>query len=312
MVSGRHPTVLRTGSVALVAAVVCAGVVAAGADATGVPRAPQAPQAPQTMTRSVFVAVTDSKGAPVLDLTPADVTIKEDGKAREITKVERAAGPLTIALLIDDNGVGANDARVAVAGFLQRLRGLAEISLGTTAGQHVTRVNYTTDFEAQVAVVRQLYTRPPAPGGALLDAIVDASKSLQARKAARPNIVAMAFGSEESNNIRQDRVLDQLQQSGSALHVISMSKPNTTPGLDENMNRNKVLGDGPKQSGGRYEEMVASAGLTKALQLVADDLLSQYQVSYTLPAGVSPSGKIVVAVNRRGVTFRAPTRVPER
>ena len=39
------------------------------------------------------------------------------------------------------------------------------------------------------------------------------------------------------------------------------------------MNRNKVLGDGPKQSGGRHEEMVASAGVPKALQLVADDLL---------------------------------------
>jgi len=293
--------------VALVATALCAGVFSTDAGALGAP-------APQALTRSVFIAASDSKGAPVLDLAAADVTVKEDGKAREVTKVERAAGPLTIALLIDDNGVGANDARIAVAGFLQRLRGLAEISIGTTAGQHVTRVDYTTDFDAQIAVVRQLYTRPPTPGGSLLDGIVDAAKSLEARKVARPNIVAMAFGSEESNNIRQDRVLDQLQQSGVALHVISMSKPNTntTPGLDENMNRNKVLGDGPKQSGGRYEEMVASAGLPKALQLVADDLLNQYVVSYTLPAGVKPSGKIAVAVGRRGVTFRAPTRVPER
>ena len=286
----------------LVAVGVCAATLAAGAGAPAVPQ----------VTRTVFIAARDNKGAPVLDLTAKDVTVKEDGKAREVTKVERASGPLTIALLVDDNGVGANDARVAIAGFLQRLRGVAEISIGTTAGQHVTRVDYTTNFDAQVAVVRQLYTQPPAPGGALLDAIVDAAKSLQTRKSARPNIVAMAFGSEEFNNVRQDRVLDQLQQSGAALHVVSMSKPNTTPGLDENMNRNKVLGDGPKQSGGRYEEMVASAGLTKALQLVADDLVNQYVVSYTLPAGVSPSGKIAVAVSRRGVTLRAPTRVPER
>jgi VWFA-related protein len=302
VLSGRHPTVRQPGLVTLVAVVVCAATVAAGAVA------PPAPQA----TRSILIAASDGKGAPVLDLTAKDITIKEDGKAREVTKVERAAGPLTIALLIDDNGVGANDARLAIAGFLQRLRGVAEVSIGTTAGQHVTRVDYTTDFEAQIAAVRQLYARPPAPGGALLDAIVDASKSLQTRKAARPNIVAMAFGSEEFNNVRQDRVLDQLQQSGAILHVISMSKPNTTPGLDENLNRNKVLGDGPKQSGGRYEEMVASAGLTKALQLVADDLVNQYVVSYTLPAGVSPSGKIAVAIGRRGVTLRAPTRVPER
>ena len=78
------------------------------------------------------------------------------------------------------------------------------------------------------------------------------------------------------------------------------------------MNRNKVLGDGPKQSGGRHEEMIATAGVPKALQLVADDLLNQYVVSYSLPAGVKPSGKIAVAVGRRGVTLRAPTRVPDR
>src|SRR5262245_48842575 len=183
---------------------VCAATLVGGATA---------PAAPQS-ARAIFLAASDSKGARVLDLTAKDVTVKEDGKAREVTKVERASGPLTIALLIDDNGVGVNDARVAIAGFLQRLRGVAEISIGTTAGQHVTRVDYTTDFDAQIGAVRQLYMRPPNPGGALLDAIVDASKSLQTRKSARPNIVAMAFGSEEFNNVRQDRVLDQLQQSG--------------------------------------------------------------------------------------------------
>ena len=271
----------------------------------------------QATTRTVHVSASDTKGAPVTDLTAADVTVKDDGKAREVVKVERASGPLSVALLIDDNGLGANDVRLAVAAFAQRLRGLAEMSIVTTAGQNVTRVDYTTDFEAQIGVVRQLYGRPAPPGGHLLEAIQDASKSLSARPSPRRAIVALAFESVEFSNLRQDRVLDALQQSGASLHVIAVGKPVSnsaaaSTGLDENMNRNKVLGDGPKQSGGRHEEMIATAGVPKALQLVADDLLNQYAVSYSLPAGVKPSGKIAVAVGRRGVTLRAPTRVPDR
>ena len=271
----------------------------------------------QATTRTVYLSATDAKGAPVTDLTASDITVKDDGKARDVTAVERAAGPLSIALLIDDNGYGANDVRTAVAAFAQRLRGLAEMSIVTTAGQNVTRVDYTADLEAQIGAVRQLYARPAPGGGHLLEAIQDASKSLAARPSPRRAIVALVFESPEFSTLRQDRVLDGLQQSGASLSVIAVGKPvsNTSaaaPGLDENMNRNKVIGDGPKQSGGRHAEMIAPAGVPKAMQLIADDLLHQYAVSYSLPAGVKPSGKISVAVGRRGVTLRAPTRVPDR
>ena len=271
----------------------------------------------QATTRIVYFSATDGKGTPVTDLTTADITVKDDGKAREVLSVERAAGPLSVALLIDDNGYGANDVRNGVAAFAHRLRGVAEISMVTTAGQNVTRVDYTTDLEAQIGVVRQLYVRPAPAGGHLLEAIHDASSSVAARPSLRRAIVALAFESPEFSTLRQDRVLDALRQSGASLSVIAVGKPVSnssaaSPGLDENMNRNKVLGDGPKQSGGRHEEMVVTAGIPKAMQLVADDLLHQYAVSYSLPAGVKPSGKISVAVGRRGVTLRAPTRVPDR
>jgi VWFA-related protein len=268
----------------------------------------------QALTRSVFVNVSDSKGALVTDLTAADVTVKDDGKAREVVNVERATGPITVALLIDDNGLGANDVRAGAVAFVQRLRGRAEIALVTTAGQNVTRVDYTTNIDAHIDAIRQLYVRPAPPGGHLLEAVMDAARSLEARKAQRPAIVILAFESEEFSTLRQDRVLDQLRRSGASLNVIMVGRAKTSPSMtqDENMNRNKVLGDGPKQSGGRHEEMIVTAGVPNAMLRIASDLTNQYVVSYSLPAGVKPSGRIAVSVTRRGVTLRAPTRVPDR
>jgi phage protein D len=78
--------------------------------------------------------------------------------------------------------------------------------------------------------------------------------------------------------------------------------------VDE-QNRNAVLGDGPKQSGGRRHELTAATGLDKALQAVADDLLNQYALVYAGATDGKPSRKLSVSVKRRGVTVRAPTKI---
>ena len=79
--------------------------------------------------------------------------------------------------------------------------------------------------------------------------------------------------------------------------------------LQENLNLQKVIGDGPRQSGGRHMEIAPTAGTLIDLQNLASELLQQYRVSYTLPAGVKPSDRIAVSVTRKGLSVRAPTRV---
>jgi len=76
------------------------------------------------------------------------------------------------------------------------------------------------------------------------------------------------------------------------------------------MNLNAVLGDGPKQSGGRRAEIVAATGVASGTQQLAEALKHQYLIEYALPDGVKPSDKLSVAVKRKGVTLRAPTRIP--
>ncbi len=48
-----------------------------------------------------------------------------------------------------------------------------------------------------------------------------------------------------------------------------------------------VLGDGSKESGGRQDQVV-SATMVKVLEGIADELLNQYEVTYTVPDNIKP------------------------
>jgi hypothetical protein len=272
------------------------------------------------MTRTVFVSATDRSGVPVLGLTGPDFVVKEGGKVREVLQAGPATTPMKIAILIDDNGTGLF--RYGVGRFIQRLHGHAEFALSTVTGQHLKIVDYTADGEALGDALAGLVARPAtADGGQLLEGIYETARDLERRKVQRSVIVVLTVGGEEHSPLPAHHVLDQLRKSGASLDVVSVSssalrslaavqKPSAL--LGENLNLSEVLGDGPKQSGGRRDEIVASAGLVAGLQQLAETLLTQYSVAYTRPEGARGSDKLSVSVKRPGVSVRAPVRVPDR
>ena len=60
------------------------------------------PSAFDPTPRTVYVTVTDSKGAPVPDLTAANFKVKEGGKDREIVKAEPAKTRPHLALMVEE------------------------------------------------------------------------------------------------------------------------------------------------------------------------------------------------------------------
>jgi hypothetical protein len=236
--------------------------------------------------RRVYVTAADGKGAPVTDLTAADFTVKEGGKATEIVKVGPATGLIQIAILVDDNGTGIF--RYAVGKFIESLLGRAEFAISTVTGQTLKLVDYTTSTQALSEAIGKLLARPANnDGGQLLDSIAETAKELDRRNAPRPVILALTVGGEEHSTLPAHHVLEVLRQSGASLSVItvvnntmrSQSNPQTASGLlGENMNLNEVLGDGPKQSGGRRDEIIAAAGVASGLEQLADALKTQYLI----------------------------------
>ena len=73
-----------------------------------------------------------------------------------------------------------------------------------------------------------------------------------------------------------------------------------------------MLGDGPKQSGGMIEQVTGSMALGPALTKVADNLLNQYVLTYTIPDGVKLNEKLQLSTSRKGVKLLAPTKLPDK
>jgi hypothetical protein len=73
-----------------------------------------------------------------------------------------------------------------------------------------------------------------------------------------------------------------------------------------------VLGEGPKQTGGWRDEIVATTGIVLGLRKLATELKSQYAVAYSRPPKGKSTERIDVTLSRRGLTLRAPKKVPGR
>jgi len=274
---------------------------------------PRPPLASDARTRDVYVSVVDSRKVPVKGLTAADFSVREDTVSREVLRAVPASGPLDVVLLADDSQAATQSIpylREGLTKFIDRLQGKAAIGIVTIGERPTSVAERTTDVAALKKGVSRIFARPGS-GAYLLEGILDVSRGFQKREAARPVIVALTFEGIEYSNAAYERVLDELQKSGAALHVLSIGTP-AGQVTDEIRNKNVVIAQGTEASGGRREQLLAEMALPEALVKVADELLSQYVVTYSRPESLVPPEKLKVTVNKAGLTARARTRLLNR
>ena len=264
----------------------------------------------QAKPTDVYVSAVDGKGEPARGLTAEDFRVREDGIAREVLKAGPATGPLTVALLVDDTQAASSGVlmiREAVQNLLTALDGKAQISIVTFGERPTIAVDYTTDSKKLLAGANRIFPRSGA-GGYLMDAIVEVSKGMQKRKPKRPVIVVLMIeeGVEFSNR-HYDNVLGELDKGGAALHVVAIGQPNSSL-TDEIRNRNQVIAEGTQRTGGRRDQVLALTAAPAKMSQLANELLTQYVVTYSRPDTLIPPEKIEVTVTRPGLTARARTR----
>jgi VWFA-related protein len=279
--------------------------------------------------RTVHVSVTTNDGVPITDLTPADFELKEDGKVREIGSAAITAVPIRLTILVADDGSGSF--QQALVTLIQPLQAIAEVSLVSVVAQPEKMLDFTNDPQRLVEGIERLGTRAAGTGGGqLMEAIAESIKATAA-PGKRPVILVMRLGGSSASTLRQEDVRDALRTTGTTLYALSPTGntggsggglPMSYGGAGgvaradyaaaettyRSRNLESVINDGTKQTGGRHIQFSAGT-ILKIMEQLAQELQSQYQITYTLPAGVKPSDRLEVSTKRRSVRVYAPTRI---
>ena len=267
-------------------------------------------------TRTVHVTVVDNQGQPVTDLTAADFTLKEGGKDREITGVEVAKAPLEVALAVEESLTPLGAVRQGLADFMQRIATRGQVSLVVVGQSNQTAVPATSDMNAFVAGINALpLSQRQGQVNHVPEGVADLSRAFSKSRPERPVIVMIAMDTQQASSEDPQNVLNLLKDSNALFHVVSIQGSGLSGSaaeLMESRGRQQVLGDGPKQSGGRQWPVTALTAIPKVIQQIAGELTSQYRISYTLPDGQKPSDRLQVTTKRRSVTLRSPTRITDK
>ena len=263
--------------------------------------------------RTVYVTIVDGQGMPVKDVTAAELVVKEGGKEREIVKAAPATTRMRLTIAVEERLMGDGSIRQAMFGFMKRVIETAEVRLVTIGLRNTTAADYTTALDALVVAINNM-TLNPRPESNVGEGVLEVASELAASKAERPVLVVLAVSGGQAG-VDPRTVLDKVRQSGLTMSAVTLAGGNDGGGvgtLSDQSGREQILGDGPKQSGGRRIEVPSTGAFPKAVQQIADDLAAQYSVTYTLPDGVKPDKRFSITSKRRGLTLRAPTAISDR
>jgi hypothetical protein len=267
---------------------------------------PTAHLAAQAQQRNIYVSALDANGAPVQTLAPADIVVREDRVAREVLAITRAVDPLQIAVLVDNSQAAEpyiREYRDALPAFIKDIvagesGAKHQLSIITLADRPTLNTDYSSDSAELVKGAQRIFSNTNS-GAVLLDAILETLTGFRKREATRPVIVALLSDGPDLSNRHYEEVLKALRESGATFHVVVVGRPSSG-----SHDRLLVLSGGTRDTGGRYDTILAVSALTGRLRQVAAELTHQYKVTYARPQTLIPPEKITVTAARSGMTVR--------
>lgn len=276
-------------------------------------------QTKTAVERTVYVTARDQGGAYVPDLRAADLTVKEAGKEREIRRVGPSRARLKVCLAIDESLSPDVSVRQAVLRFVQQFQGSADIALYLVGVGNAKLVDYTADPLAVLNGINRLPLRAQG-GGNLVESLYELARGQRSLEGRRV-IVVLTTEIPQRFTVTANGVLDQLRDTGTVLYAATLVGPAGTvepPTPDtahletvEEVERDRALNDGTKQSGGLRLASLRMEGFQLALDRIGRELLHEYEVTYVIPAGTKSDGRVNITAKRKGVTVRGPTQVPK-
>ena len=226
---------------------------------------------------------------------------------------------MKVCLAIDQGLSPDADLRRAAFRFIEQLHQSGEIALYLIGRGNARLVDYTSDLGPLLKAVNEFPLRAQGAGN-LVESLYELAKGQRSLEGRRV-IVILTTENAEHTTVTANGVLDELRDNGTALYAATLVGPIRTseaptpdmPHLEttEVVERDRVLNDGTRQSGGLRVSSLRIEGFPAALDRIRGDLLHQYVVTYVMPAGSKSDGRVSIATRRKGVTVRGPNQVPK-
>jgi Ca-activated chloride channel family protein len=237
---------------------------------------------------NVFTTVTDSRGAPIANLTKDDFQLLEDGVPQTIKVFEKeSAIPLSIALAIDtspstlrDFKLEVSSARRFVHSILRHEDHLSVFEVTENVDQ-LTR--YTNDMKA---IERGIDTLRTGPGTSIYDAIFLCSESLLDREG-RKVLVLITDGGDTTSKSDYNNALRRAQQAEAIVYSIIVVPVEADAG--RNLGGEHALIQISKDTGGKYYYAEGEQQLDEAFRKISDELRTQYLLAFYPNRRVSDS-----------------------
>ena len=268
---------------------------------------PVSPVAAQAIERTVYASVVDKNDAPVTGLAVSEFLVREDDAAREVLRASTATEPMHIAVLVDTSQAMEEhmlDIRTALRSFFKQMGGKHEIALIGLGERPTVLSDYTRDPARLDKAVGSVFSRSGS-GTYILDAIVETSRGLEKRKAARPHIVVYAATGPEFSERTHQSVIEALRESGATLHTLMLNRSNAATGGREEQELAQTVANGTRATGGRRDDLLTPMAIGDRLQALGNELANQYQIVYARPSRLVPPKSLEVSVKRPSVTVRA-------
>jgi VWFA-related protein len=254
--------------------------------------------------RTLFVSAVDDKGEPVAGLGPDAFVVREDGRRREVLRVSPATEPIDLTLLADNSqaaGQHITFIREGLSAFVAAMGGQHRIALIGLADRPTIMAPYTTDSAQLTAAIGRFF--PIAGSGmTLLDGLYEASRGLRRKDSVRAVFVPVITDGVEFTNRYSKDVIRELRESSIAVHAVTLGRFLLS---DEHSIRERefLLGDAPKATGGQRITLLAPNALPDIMQRLARELTSQYKVVYGRPDS-RYGGVPEISSGRKGLTVR--------
>lgn len=247
--------------------------------------------AAQARERIAFVSLVDrATGMAPATVAARDLTIREDGVAREILRVSPASGPMPIAVLVDTSAAAEPtiaDVRTALTTFVDGLGDLGPVTIVGYGERPTVLAAYTSSRPALATGIGRVFARPGS-GATLIEAVDEIAKGLTSREGERAAIVVLSPMTLEQSGGNYMAALSQLEASGASLHVIALSRPGQSSLDDGARQRDMLLDRGVRATGGVRRDVLASMAFGPALRDLAQALTHQVRVVYARPQTLIP------------------------